>query len=303
MEVFYGKFPEIGGRGYTIKPREDRIVVIIVLRRVIKMKKLSKVLGAFVLMSVVVMFMATSVYATAEPLSEVVEEEAVIYVDVWVAYNPDYFVDIADARVYLYDKDGNLIQVKYSQENGEVWFDPIPGYTDVIPEFVITVVADGFETVTFAPNFTLTSRADGSFLWHAGGPVWVTPEILEYESMPEPTPITEVVETPEPIPVAEVVDAPEPTPIVEVVETLEPIPVVEVVEAPTPVAPVIQPANTATVANAHFLNLRRGAGVSYHAFAVLARGDQVTVLGHRGGWVNVETARGTGWVFGRYLDI
>jgi len=95
---------------------------------------------------------------------------------------------------------------------------------------------------------------------------------------------------------------PEPTPVVEVVEAPEPLPTVEVIEAPAP-APVIQAANTAIVTNAHFLNLRRGAGVSYNAFAVLARGDKVTILSQRGGWVNVETARGTGWVFGRYLDI
>jgi len=87
--------------------------------------------------------------------------------------------------------------------------------------------------------------------------------------------------------------------------TPDPPLVVEVAEAvETPVStPTIQPTNTATVYHAHFLNLRRGAGVSYQAFAVLARGETVTILGHRGGWVNVETASGTGWVFSRYLDI
>jgi len=82
----------------------------------------------------------------------------------------------------------------------------------------------------------------------------------------------------------------------------EPFPIVEVIEAPA-LTPIIQPTNTATVTNAHFLNLRRGAGVSYNAFAVLTRGDTVTILGRSGGWVNVETAHGPGWVFGRYLDI
>ena len=97
----------------------------------------------------------------------------------------------------------------------------------------------------------------------------------------------------QPIPTAPVVAIPEPE------STLT----IEVVETPEPVTSTIHSANTATVTNAHFLNLRRGAGVSYNAFAVLSRGDEVTVLGRRGGWVNVETSRGTGWVFGRYLDI
>jgi len=144
--------------------------------------------------------------------------------------------------------------------------------------------------------------------WGASiGTITITEEIAELTETPAaPTAESEEVEldTEE---VENDVEEPaiEPVAVPEPIVTYEPesLPVVEVIEAPAPVAPVIQPANTATVTNAHFLNLRRGAGVSYHAFAVLARGDTVTILGHRGGWVNVETARGTGWVFGRYLDI
>ena len=58
--------------------------------------------------------------------------------------------------------------------------------------------------------------------------------------------------------------------------------------------------NTATVIRD--LNLRRGPGVSYEAFNHVLAGDTVVVLEIRGGWVKVETDRGTGWVFGRYLD-
>lgn len=119
--------------------------------------------------------------------------------------------------------------------------------------------------------------------------VEATPEIVEEIELEQEEPVIVSIAPPEPV------VTPEPTPV--------PTPVVEVTEVPTPVAPIIQPTNTATVTNAHFLNLRRGAGVNYQAFAVLSRGDEVTILGQRGGWVNVETARGTGWVFGRYLDI
>jgi len=51
------------------------------------------------------------------------------------------------------------------------------------------------------------------------------------------------------------------------------------------------------------LNLRRGPGVSYEAFNHVLAGDTVVVLETRGTWVKVETDKGTGWVFGRYLGM
>lgn len=82
--------------------------------------------------------------------------------------------------------------------------------------------------------------------------------------------------------------------------------VVEIIETPAAIEleVAIEPsANTATVANCRYLHLRRGPGASYVAFNHLVVGDVVTVLEVRGGWVQVYTHRGTGWVFGRYLDI
>ena len=52
---------------------------------------------------------------------------------------------------------------------------------------------------------------------------------------------------------------------------------------------------------AHFLNVRRGPGVSYAAFTHLARGTTVTVLEFRQGWVRISTDRGDGWVYAGYL--
>jgi len=92
------------------------------------------------------------------------------------------------------------------------------------------------------------------------------------------------------------------TPIVETVEIieieqelLEPIEefsvVVEIVLTPV-----------AVVANCHYLHLRRGPGVSHAAFNHLPAGYIVTILQMQGNWVQVSTSRGTGWVFGRYLE-
>ena len=58
----------------------------------------------------------------------------------------------------------------------------------------------------------------------------------------------------------------------------------------------------AVVANCHYLHLRRGPGVSHAAFNHLPAGYIVTILQMQGNWVQVSTSRGTGWVFGRYLE-
>ena len=52
---------------------------------------------------------------------------------------------------------------------------------------------------------------------------------------------------------------------------------------------------------AHFLNVRRGPGVSHAAFTHLARGTTVTVLEFRHGWVRINTDRGEGWIYAAYL--
>ena len=91
-----------------------------------------------------------------------------------------------------------------------------------------------------------------------------------------------------------VVEVVEELPAVEVVETLPAIEVPVEVEAPQ---------NTATVVNCRYLYLRVGAGVDYRAFNHLVVGDVVVVLATRGNWVQVQTHRGTGWVYGHFLDI
>ena len=56
-----------------------------------------------------------------------------------------------------------------------------------------------------------------------------------------------------------------------------------------------------TVDYAHFLNVRRGPGVSHAAFTYLSRGTVVTVLEFRYGWVRVNTTRGEGWISASFL--
>ena len=64
----------------------------------------------------------------------------------------------------------------------------------------------------------------------------------------------------------------------------------------------LTPIPIAVVANCHALYLRRGPGVSHAAFNHLPAGYILNVLEVRGNWVKVYTSRGTGWVFGRYLE-
>ena len=75
--------------------------------------------------------------------------------------------------------------------------------------------------------------------------------------------------------------------------------------SPTPVsqlsAAMFPVGSFQTVDYAHFLNVRRGPGVNHAAFNHLARGDVITVLEYRGGWVRVDTNRGQGWIFAGYL--
>jgi len=61
-------------------------------------------------------------------------------------------------------------------------------------------------------------------------------------------------------------------------------------------------ANTAVVVGAQYVYLRRGPGVSHTAFNHLTIGDVVIVLETQGNWTRVESDRGIGWVFSRYLE-
>jgi len=175
-------------------------------------------------------------------------------------------------------------------------------YLYIVPAGSTVVLGEGLYRVSMDGSFGTP------FLYIVVHGSIETPEPVEevYEPAEEPEVIEEPVTETEEEPATESVTLPElveqqPAPLILPEPVTEPLPVIEVVAAP--VTPIIQAANTATVTNAHFLNLRRGAGVNYQAFAVLARGDTVTVLDRSGGWVNVETTKGTGWVFGRYLDI
>jgi len=97
------------------------------------------------------------------------------------------------------------------------------------------------------------------------------------------------------------------TPIVETVEIIE---IVELTVDQEMLTPIIEYAvveeivlaPVAVVANCHYLHLRRGPGVSHAAFNHLPAGYIVTILEMQGNWVQVSTSRGTGWVFGRYLE-
>ncbi|MCL1998465.1 MAG: Ltp family lipoprotein [Turicibacter sp.] len=60
--------------------------------------------------------------------------------------------------------------------------------------------------------------------------------------------------------------------------------------------------SVATVDFANSVNVRRGAGNNFAAFAFFRRGDVVTVLDYERGWVRVDTYRGEGWMFGGFLS-
>jgi len=239
------------------------------------------VLGAFALMVVISLFMTTPVHAN-------VGEESYQVIYIIVDKNGD---GIEGVVVHLYD-DNDFIEYRITSQFG--WANFILVLTPPQVENLnlrIYSAPDGFE---FGPEPVIVE-----FSWWATGYGFESTRILTAVTQPES-------ETTEESEVAEeeaTVETIEEEPVIEPVTLPEPLPVTELIDTPATIAPIIQTANTARVTNAHFLNLHRGAGVNYQAFAVLARGDEVTILGQRGGWVNVETARGTGWVFGRYLDI
>jgi len=66
-------------------------------------------------------------------------------------------------------------------------------------------------------------------------------------------------------------------------------------------APAPQVETTTLYVTASFLNQRRGAGNNHAIMGVLSRGEAVTVIGSHGGWRQVSTRHGEGWVFSRYL--
>lgn len=51
------------------------------------------------------------------------------------------------------------------------------------------------------------------------------------------------------------------------------------------------------------LNMRTGPSTAYAVIAVLPYGTQGTVIGQSNGWYNVQTSRGTGWVYGSYFQV
>ena len=59
--------------------------------------------------------------------------------------------------------------------------------------------------------------------------------------------------------------------------------------------------STQVVDYATALNVRRGIGTNHAAFTHLNRGDSITVLEFRSGWVRIDTTRGQGWIYAGYL--
>ena len=89
--------------------------------------------------------------------------------------------------------------------------------------------------------------------------------------------------------------APAPTPVAVTAPAGRPTPLADLHAGNFPVG------STQTVDYANALNVRRGAGVSHPAFNHLLRGDEITVLEFRGGWVRIDTNFGEGWIFAGYL--
>ena len=112
------------------------------------------------------------------------------------------------------------------------------------------------------------------------------------EAQPQPTqPVAPpVIYTPAPPVTPPPVEAPPAQPVT-------PPPVAVYTPAPT------QPTPQATMyVTASFLNQRRAPGNEYAIVGVLSRGDAVTITGQHGGWRQVTSRHGEGWVFIRYLS-
>ncbi|MDR7360360.1 SH3 domain-containing protein [Paeniglutamicibacter sulfureus] len=69
---------------------------------------------------------------------------------------------------------------------------------------------------------------------------------------------------------------------------------------------VIPPTTTVTFSTPRWttanLNLRSGAGTGYGSVAVVPKGERVLLGRSSGGWANVKTSKGTGWISAGYLS-
>ncbi|MFL4480099.1 SH3 domain-containing protein, partial [Paeniglutamicibacter sp. ORCA_105] len=69
---------------------------------------------------------------------------------------------------------------------------------------------------------------------------------------------------------------------------------------------VIPPKTTVTFSTPRWttanLNLRSGAGTGYRSVAVVPKGERVLLGRSSGGWANVKTSKGTGWISAGYLS-
>jgi len=126
------------------------------------------------------------------------------------------------------------------------------------------------------------SAAEGRIVMVAGAEVAV--EALE-EVVEEATAVEEIAE--------EVTE--------EVAEvTAEPVPIVTL---PATVPDTAVGTNRAQVVNAWFLNVRAGAGIDHNAVGFLARGDVVSVLEERFGWLLIANDSLQGWSYSGYLEM
>ena len=147
------------------------------------MKKSIMTFCAIALALIALLVFVTPTYATDG-------ERAHVFFQVHVRYNDDI---IPNARVYLYDMLHNLQDTRYSDNDGTVFF-TLAGYTHITPEFIIRVVADGFEPfTTYTSEFELVSYAidliNFELIWFSESFVnLASPRESEPTPKPEPTP-------------------------------------------------------------------------------------------------------------------
>jgi len=72
--------------------------------------------------------------------------------------------------------------------------------------------------------------------------------------------------------------------------------------APAPI-PAPAPSNQQGTVTANFLNIRAGASTGHNIIGTLRSGERISILETRNGWHQIQTASGTGWVSGDFINI
>ena len=218
---------------------------------------------------------------TPEPVASIPEVSIPEQVGIFMVYPNGDFMMVDGAKFTLVDANDIVIESSYSRFGYVAFFEATSKDTTYL--YVVFNYAEGLDTNTQRVPLRNFTPFDGN---------------LTYDWVFLPARGVSVVDAPivEEVPVITV------PPVVEVPASVEPS-----VEFVTP-EPVVtsEPGSgvrTATVTNATWLNVRRGAGINFTAFAAIPRGYTATIIGQRGSWLQLQTRYGIGWSYMGYLVI